>query len=79
MEFHCSQYTHSNNFGELVLHLLLDDYCIVLYHRTVNPNELVKAVLKSTPMKLGNFKVLVVFSSAQLSNIKGDEDVTVTT
>ncbi len=45
--------------------------------RNVSPLNLARVVLKTIPVKKGNFELIVRFSSTQLSNVLGDEDVTV--
>ena len=51
-------------------------YCAL--YRIVYPGRDATAVLKTIPVKLGFFQLQVVFSSAQLTDVMGDEDVTVT-
>ena len=47
-------------------------------YRIVHPREYATAVLKTTPVKLGFFQLQVAFSSEQLTDVVGDEDITVT-
>ena len=50
---------------------------VIICCRQVYPHHIAKAVLKTIPVKLGTFQLQVVFSSAQLTDVMGDDDVTV--
>ena len=56
---------------------VVHDLCLCVLNRTLYGLQTGRAVLKTIPVRKGKFQLQVVFCSTQLTDVIGDEEVTV--
>ena len=69
--------SYYNNIVLVLIVVYLSTHAHTHTHRYVAPRRVVSAVLNTIPVRTGALKLVVRFTSDQLTNVMGDEDVEV--